>query len=57
MWKYKAVAMPIDERYKISLGKNKEILDAELWGISEAMKVTLKEKSKKTYKITAFLNL
>ena len=28
---------------KISLGKNKEILDAELWGISEALKIALKE--------------
>ncbi len=28
---------------KISLGKNKEILDAELWGISEALRIALKE--------------
>ena len=28
---------------KISSGKNKEILDAELWGISEALKIALKE--------------
>ena len=26
---------------KISLGKNKEILDAELWGISEALRIAL----------------
>lgn len=28
---------------RISLGKNKEILDAELWGISQALKIALKE--------------
>lgn len=28
---------------KISLRKNKEILDVELWGISEAQKISLKE--------------
>ena len=30
---------------KISLGKNKEILDAESWGISEALKIALKEST------------
>lgn len=30
---------------KISLGKNKKILDAELWGISEALKIALREST------------
>ena len=40
---------------KISLGKNKEILDAELWGISEALKIALKESTlRKARKITIY---
>ena len=40
---------------KISLGENKEILDAELWGISEALKIALKEStSRKVRKVTIF---
>ncbi len=40
---------------KISLGKNKEIYDAELWGISEALKIALKEStSKKICRVTVF---
>lgn len=40
---------------KISLGENKEILDAELWGISEALKIALKESaSRKVCKMTVF---
>ena len=37
---------PASQRWdvcKTSSGKNKEILDAEFWGISEALKITLKE--------------
>lgn len=40
---------------KSSLGKNKEILDAELWGISEALKIALKESIlRKARKITVY---
>ncbi len=28
---------------KITLGKNKEIIDAEIWGISEALDIALRE--------------
>ena len=40
---------------KISLRKNKEILDAELWGISEALKIALKDGTlRKARKITIY---
>lgn len=40
---------------KVSLGKNKEMLDAELWGISEALKIAPKENtSRKAGTITVF---
>lgn len=40
---------------KISLGKNKEIWDAELWGISEALKIALREStSQRAQRITVF---
>ena len=40
---------------KISLGKNKEILDGQLWGISEALKIALKENTtRKARRITVF---
>lgn len=43
---------------KVSPGKNKEILDAELWGISEALKIALKENtSRKAGIITVFSDL
>lgn len=36
--------MEIDEgSAKTELGKNKEVFDAELWGISEALGVALKD--------------
>lgn len=35
--------------------KNKEVLDAELWGVSEALGVALRETAlRKTYKVTVF---
>lgn len=41
--------------YKISLGKNKENFYAELWGISEALKIALKESlGRKIRKVTIF---
>lgn len=41
--------------YKISLGKNKEISNAELWGIFKALKIALKKNiSRKACKITVF---
>ena len=37
------------------MGKNKEILDVELWSISEALKIALKERTlKKAHRITVF---
>ncbi len=40
---------------KISLGKSKEILDAELWGISEALKIALKESTvRRACRITVY---
>ncbi len=40
---------------KIFLEKNKEILDAELWGISEALKVALKESTlRRVQRITIY---
>ena len=40
---------------KISLGKNKEIWDAELWGISKALKIALREStSQRAQRITVF---
>ena len=37
------------------MGKYKEILDVELWGISEALKIALKEStSRKAHRITVF---
>lgn len=50
--------MPLTHEWnsrKISLGKNKEIFDTELWGISEALKIALKESlSRKIRKVTIF---
>ena len=40
---------------KITLGKNKEILDAELWGISQALKIALYEITpQKASRITVY---
>jgi len=40
---------------KISLGKNKEILDAELWGISKALRIALRESTlQRAKRITIF---
>lgn len=42
---------------KISLGNNKETYDAEMWGISEALKIALKENiSKKMCRVIVFLD-
>lgn len=41
--------------HKTALGKNKEIFDAELWGISDALGVALREATpRRTHKITVF---
>ena len=49
---------PASQRWdvrKISLGKSKQVLEAELWGISEALKIALKENiSGKARRITVF---
>ena len=40
---------------KTTLGENKEVLDAELWGISQALKIALKETTpKKVGRITVY---
>ncbi len=40
---------------KLALGKNKEVLDAELWGVSEALGVALRETAlRKPYKVIVF---
>ena len=40
---------------KLALGKNKEVLDAELWGVSEALGVALRKTApRKPYKVTVF---
>lgn len=40
---------------KTTLGENKEVLDAELWGISQALKIALKETTpKKADRITVY---
>lgn len=49
---------PVSQRWdvcKISLGKDKEVLVAELWGISEAFRIELREDiSRKARRITVF---
>lgn len=41
--------------HKTALGKNEEISGAELWGISDALGVALKEATpRRTHKITIF---
>lgn len=41
----------------MALQKNKDVLDAELWGISEALGIALRETApKKAYKVTVFSN-
>ena len=48
---------PVDswKSCKLALGKNKEVLDAESWGLSEALGVALKETAlKNSYKVTVF---
>lgn len=49
---------PASQRWdvcKISLGENKEVLDAELWGISEALKIALRvDISEKARRVTVF---
>ena len=43
------------EVYKTTLGENKEVLDAELWGISRALKIALKETTpRKAGRITVY---
>lgn len=40
---------------KLALGKNKDVLDAELWGVSEALGIALRETApRKAYKVTVF---
>ena len=37
------------------MGNNKEVLDAELWGVSEALGVALRKTTpRKLYKVTVF---
>lgn len=39
----------------MALGKNKDVLDAELWGVSEALGIALKETAlRKAHKVTVF---
>ena len=46
------------EIFRILLEKNKKILDVELWGISQALKIALKKiSSQKTDQITVYSDM
>ena len=48
---------PVDswKSCKLAIGKNKEVLDPELWSLSEALSVALKETAlRNSYKVTVF---
>ena len=52
---YKNISFHSWKSYKTALGRNKDIFDAELWGISEALEVALRETAlRKACKITVF---
>lgn len=52
---WKNPGSPRWEVCRLTLGKNKEVLDAELWAISQALKIALKEISpKKAGRIMAY---
>lgn len=41
----------------MALGKNEYVLDAKLWGVSEALDIALRETApRKAYKVTVFSN-